>query len=498
MPLDIPSAKVSKAKRIKNFGRMLSNTDTDLHLPYNRVDDSEVILPVAFRGRLYELFSQIEKEFEALYTENIALKEKIEALNEQLEREPSSSIVDRPDTTDGNEHPTGKIKGKRESITASQLSAKIKNTYKLKASTSRIVSTFKAPALTCRLAKEYLGHRDGVWEVSCPRHSASVLATASADHTARIWDIQSGKCIVQYWGHKGSVNSVRFHPTQDLVVSASGDQTAHVWHTSALSGENLKCHSSEEEVEFSEEDHADVDTSQNVTILKNAKVELQGHIGVVIAADWLAGGDQVITASWDRTANVYDVQTGELVTQLVGHDQELTNTCTHPTQRLVVTSSKDTTFRLWDFREAIHSVSVFQGHTDPVTSATFASGDKVVSGSDDRTVKVWDLKNMRSPLTTIRLDSPVNRLAVSNQLVIAIPHDNRHVRLFDLNGVRLARLPRSNRQGHRRMVCSVAWLDDAHSKPCNLFTCGFDRLVFGWRVAFPNKDDSKIGTTKAG
>lgn len=48
----------------------------------------------------------------------------------------------------------------------------------------------------------------------------------------------------------------------------------------------------------------------------------------------------------------------------LGHDQELTNTCTHPTQRLVVTSSKDTTFRLWDFREAIHSVSVFQGHTE--------------------------------------------------------------------------------------------------------------------------------------
>ena len=31
-------------------------------------------------------------------------------------------------------------------------------------------------------------------------------------------------------------------------------------------------------------------------------------------------------------------------------------------QRLVVTSSKDSTFRLWDFRETIHSVSVFQGH----------------------------------------------------------------------------------------------------------------------------------------
>ena len=48
----------------------------------------------------------------------------------------------------------------------------------------------------------------------------------------------------------------------------------------------------------------------------------------------------------------------------LGHDEELTHICTHPTQNLVVTSSRDTTFRLWDFRAPpIHSVNVFQGHS---------------------------------------------------------------------------------------------------------------------------------------
>ena len=50
--------------------------------------------------------------------------------------------------------------------------------------------------------------------------------------------------------------------------------------------------------------------------------------------------------------------------QLAGHDQELTDVCAHGSTRLIVTSSHDTTFRLWDFRDAIHSVSVFQGHTE--------------------------------------------------------------------------------------------------------------------------------------
>lgn len=464
-------------------------------------------MPSAFKGRLYELFGQIEKEFESLYAENLALKEKVETLSEQLGREAALPIADRtgggggglhelPDHVTGEPVPGTKAKAKRESMTASQLSQKIKSTYKLKASTSRIVSSFKTSTLGCQLAMNYSGHRDGVWEVSTARSGILVIATASADHTARLWDIQTGQCILQYAGHAGSVNSVRFHPTQDLLVTGSGDQSAHVWRaaTSAASAlELVKGHSSEDEVDLSEKED-DVDSSSNVLVMKSPLTELTGHSSVVIAADWLSGGDQVITASWDRTANVYDVEKGELVIQLVGHDQELTHTSAHPTQRLVVTSSKDTTFRLWDFREPIHSVSVFQGHTEAVTSATFTSVDKVVSGSDDRTVKVWDLKNMRSPLTTIRLDSPVNRLAVSNQHVIAIPHDNRQVRLFDISGVRLARLPRNNRQGHRRMVCAAAWLDsDQPNVKANLFTCGFDRATLGWSVGLPSKEECKAG-----
>ena len=81
-----------------------------------------------------------------------------------------------------------------------------------------------------------------------------------------------------------------------------------------------------------------------------------------------------------------------------------------------------------------------------MTTAVFAGTDKVVSGSDDRTVRVWDLKNMRAPLTTIRTDSSVNRLTVSKKNWIAIPCDNRHVKLYHLNGERLGRLRRSNRQ----------------------------------------------------
>ena len=55
-----------------------------------------------------------------------------------------------------------------------------------------------------------------------------------------IWSIDSGKCLLQYQGHKGSVNSLRFHPTKDLVLTASGDQTCHLWQA-AISPEQMVC-----------------------------------------------------------------------------------------------------------------------------------------------------------------------------------------------------------------------------------------------------------------
>ena len=65
----------------------------------------------------------------------------------------------------------------------------------------------------------------------CPIVTQTVLLCNGdvSDHTARVWWVESGTCLLQYTGHSGSVNSIRFHPTQELVLTASGDQTAHIW-----------------------------------------------------------------------------------------------------------------------------------------------------------------------------------------------------------------------------------------------------------------------------
>lgn len=52
--------------------------------------------------------------------------------------------------------------------------------------------------------------------------------------------------------------------------------------------------------------------------LRTPVKELMGHSAVVSAADWMPAGDQIVTASWDRTACLFDLETGELVQSLGG------------------------------------------------------------------------------------------------------------------------------------------------------------------------------------
>ncbi|KAH9521340.1 WD repeat-containing protein 37 [Dermatophagoides farinae] len=330
-------------------------------------------------------------------------------------------------------------------LLASQLSQKIKSTYKLK--TSSKIFKGQSNSSSSHLIGTYEWHKDGIWYItSSQKNGHQYIATASADSTINVCDVTRidynlTPCVI-YAGHQSSVNCVKFHYANDLVLTASGDGTAHIWRFNP---------------DLFRSDYDGEQMGEEATIIKTPLHELDDHHNVVVSCDWMSGLEQCVTASWDQMANIYDYQTGELIVQLAGHDQALTDVCACESTRLIVTSSHDTTFRLWDFRDAIHSVSVFQGHSRSVTSTCFLGADKILSGGDDRNVKVWDLKNMRSPLITISMESGINKLSVSQQHnLFTIPLDNRNVRIYDINGNRICRL---SRDSHNRMVTCATWLD---------------------------------------
>lgn len=126
---------------------------------------TEVEIPPGVRKRLTHLFGLIEKEFESVCQDNVVLQEKVESLTEKV-NEKYLTTTEQFQVNSKQKPPTGQ---------------KLKTAEKLKAQTSKIVSSFKSPsAANCQFVKEYGGHRDGLWDLALPRTGQPVIGTCSA------------------------------------------------------------------------------------------------------------------------------------------------------------------------------------------------------------------------------------------------------------------------------------------------------------------------------
>ncbi|CEF66304.1 WD40 repeat and WD40/YVTN repeat-like-containing domain and WD40-repeat-containing domain and G-protein beta WD-40 repeat-containing protein [Strongyloides ratti] len=425
-----------------------------------------------YKNGLFQLFSAIEKEFDQIYAENLELREKLEIIS----GEKNNENIGKEGVTTNKVQECVQQHFTKKPI---QMGQKLKTALKV-AQPGLFTGSLKSYENSrLRYVQCLKGHDDGIWDV-CSHYisskSINIIGSASADKTAILWYSEGGSSFGRYTGHNGSINSIRFNDNISsseyiTVLTASGDRTAHIWKSKINIGS--KGPTSDED-----DTHSDFHKIDTIT---NPSQIFEGHKNAVVSAVFFPSNDKILTASWDRTANIYDIENGVVVNSLSGHEEELNYCNIHPTKSLIVTASKDSTFRLWDMRETMKDVSVIMGHSDSVSSVLFTNDDKVISSGEDRTVKLWDLRAMRNVLTNIRLESPINKIAYNEKMkLIAIPMDNRIVKLYDMNESKLIQVPRINNKSHRRIVYSCTWISTGIQS--NLFTCGFDKKIIGWKV----------------
>src|SRR5579883_2361096 len=71
------------------------------------------------------------------------------------------------------------------------------------------------------------GHSSNIWAISFSP-DGKTIATGSADHTVRLWDLQ-GRALHTLKGHTADVQSVSFSPDGKTLVTGSKDGTAKLW-----------------------------------------------------------------------------------------------------------------------------------------------------------------------------------------------------------------------------------------------------------------------------
>lgn len=117
------------------------------------------------------------------------------------------------------------------------------------------------------------------------------------------------------------------------------------------------------------------------------------HSGRVNCAQFSADGRRVVTASFDRTARVWDAQTGEPLTPPLWHDDDVHWTTFDATGERVATASRDKIVRLWSVRDGRMLPAQPLRHADPLGerfSIEFSpDGRKLVTVAGN-IVQLWD------------------------------------------------------------------------------------------------------------
>ncbi len=214
--------------------------------------------------------------------------------------------------------------------------------------------------------------------------------------------------------------------------------------------------------------------SANAAIDTNAILTLTGHTSNVLGIAYSPDGGRIATAGSDRTAKVWDANTGALIRTLTGHTNEVRGIAYSTDGGRIATASSDNTANVWDANTGT-LIRTLTGHTRIVFGIAFSpDGNRIATASWDNTVKIWDANTGALIRTLASLYSKkFHGVAYSpDGGRIATAGEDITATVWDANtGALLRRLT-----GHRNTVYGIAYSPDGS----RIATSSSDNTAMVW------------------
>ena len=210
-------------------------------------------------------------------------------------------------------------------------------------------------ATTGKHVKTLKGHTEPIWGIGFSA-SGDLIATGSADKTARLWNTQTGESTRTLTGHTDTVYAPVFSPDGNKLVTKCNDNVLRLW---------------------------DINTGKNIITYQREKL----HVTSTFSPD-----SRILAIATEAgEVMLWNTNTGKKIRTFVGHSHYVHPPLFSSNENTIVTYSRDRSVRLWNVHtgENINTLNIM-GTVNAVLHAP--DGDLIAITSHEETVSMWNVE----------------------------------------------------------------------------------------------------------
>jgi len=303
------------------------------------------------------------------------------------------------------------------------------------------------------------GHADTVWGLDFDA-DGRLLASASGDRSARVWETASGETLATLGPHPSVAVSARFTDRGRLLVTAGRDGAARVWAVEAerrlatLGAGRSTIAGIAAAAETGDVATGETDGGVRVWTAQGRlrrRLDAGAPVGAVALAP---DGRTVVAAGVDGTVRLW--RNGRRGRVLGRHEGAARAAAFSPDGRLLATSGTDRTIRLWD-AVGRRPVSVLPSGASIDGVAFSGDGRLLASARTDGRLDVWDVEARRRDFSLRAPGQSLRSVAFMRDGRIAVGTDAGAVRVADVENRRWVPL---TADAHTSAVVGLAFAPD--------------------------------------
>jgi WD40 repeat protein len=201
---------------------------------------------------------------------------------------------------------------------------------------------------------------------------------------------------------------------------------------------------------------------------------LEGHTDFVSSVCFSPNGKRVLSAGWDKTVKIWNVETGKFIRTLSGHTNQVELVCVSGDGTMALSADTDGIVKVWNLQkrgECVHDLK----HTGNVKAISFsADGKSIYTMDDEKTVRIWDTETGKfiKPVILKEMNGYVNAFCFYPERKIALSGSGSQMKLWNIDtGARVHLL-----DGHTSSIYCISFSKDGKYA----LSGAWDRNVILW------------------